>query len=188
MAAAFFAELQDRAVFPVMVFLRCAWLMCGAQRFMEGDHGSAGMVKAAHRLARFVCSRLAPSGWREGHARAAQGRDATSALEALMLSDVFASGLIPWLSPVELSRLALSCRAGAQVTSDAAVWWSVCVLRYRFGHALRHRVEVAAHAGWRAEENEEHAAASPEALCRAWRNIAAALWWYVAALCAHACA
>ena len=52
----------------------------------------------------------------------------------------------------------------------------------------RHRVEVARHAGWKGEEDAEDAPASPVALCRAWRNIAAALWWYVAALCAHACA
>jgi len=146
-------------------------------------------MAAAHRLAQFVCARLAPSGWHEGRVRAAPGRSAKeSALEALMRSDVFASGLATLLSPVELSRLALSCRTGAQVTSDAAVWWSVCVLRYRFGRALRHRVEVARHAGWKGEEDAEDAPASPVALCRAWRNIAAALWWYVAALCAHACA
>ena len=134
---------------------------------------------AAHRLSQFVCARSGRVGREEG------GRRKESGLEALLRSDVFASGLATLLSPVELSRLALACRTGAQVTSDASVWWSVCVLRYRFGNAMRHRQEVAMLACCRSaftegdeQETCNHAAANQVALCRAWRIVAAALWWY----------
>ena len=38
-------------------------------------------MAAAHRLAQFVCARLAPSGWHEGRVRAAPGRSATASLQ-----------------------------------------------------------------------------------------------------------
>jgi len=44
-----------------------------------------------------------------------------SAFEALLLSDVFAV-FGTKLTPLDLSRLSLSCRAGASVTSNAAIW------------------------------------------------------------------
>ena len=80
---------------------------------------------AVHRLSQFVCARSGLLLRASGRMGREEGRRSMeNGLEALLRSDVFASGLATLLSPVELSRLALTCRTGAQVTSDASVWWS----------------------------------------------------------------
>lgn len=77
------------------------------------------------------------------------------------------------LSPVDLSRIALSCRAGAAITEDAAVWRRSCVTHYRFGGSAAHLAEVARQARQLAGGTEDVVS-----LCRAWRKVGAALWWY----------
>jgi hypothetical protein len=80
---------------------------------------------AAHRLSQFVCARSGLLLRANGRMGREEGRRSMeNGLEALLRSDVFANGLATLLSPLDLSRLALTCRTGAQVTSDASVWWS----------------------------------------------------------------
>ena len=94
-------------------------------------------------------------------------------LVSLLLSDVF-PGLAAALSPVDLSRLALTCRAGNVATSPASVWRGSCAQHYRFGQARRQRAEVQLQAR-RCREGEVE---GEVALARAWRQIAAGLWWH----------
>lgn len=120
--------------------------------------------------------------WRRNSRSRPQSPSIECSLVSLLLSDVF-PGLAVLLTPVDLSRLALTCRAGDAATGHAAVWWRSCALHYRFGQAHRQRVEVQIQAR-RCRQcqlngvGEMRGQADDVALGRAWRQVGAGLWWH----------
>lgn len=111
-----------------LMVTQCEDEVATGELLSRADGGSTAwklVAVAAHRLSQFVCARSGLLLRTSGRMGREEGRRSMeNGLEALLRSDVFASGLATLLSPVELSRLALTCRTGAQVTSDASVWWS----------------------------------------------------------------
>jgi len=130
---------------------------------------AAALAAVAKRL---VSAAVPPAAWQRRAGEDGDGDGDVSRLLALLRSDLFPD-LAVLLSPVDLSRLALSCRAGDAATRHACVWWNSCAEHYRFGNIRRHRAEVARQACIQFPGAEKEVG-----LARAWRQVAAGLWWH----------